>query len=115
MCRRQPPSRWSQMQSAPVAAEWPLRSEPRLKPHRGESEMSCASSANLFAFTCCPPRAGVDWSTVLTELDVEHRLVGAQREVSGNLGCHRLRTVARSATNHDSHRLSSQHELADIH
>src|ERR1700682_5867771 len=47
-------------------------------PHRSrrlrELQKSCASSANLFAFICGPPWAWIDWSAVLTELDIEHGL-----------------------------------------
>ena len=66
--------------------------------------MSCASSANLFAFACRPPWAGIDGSPVLAELDIEHRLVGARRQ-----GRRHLRAAA-----HDRDGLSGQHELAEI-
>ena len=87
-----------------VAAGSRAASVPRRPPRRGESEKSCASSANLFAFACRPPWAGIDGSPVLSKLDVEHRLAGTCREDSGDMG----------AVSHHRNGLSGQHELAEI-
>src|SRR4029079_19646012 len=60
---------------------------PRLWRHSGELQKSCASSANLFAFICGPPWAWIDWSAVLTELNIEHGLARIGRENRCHLGC----------------------------
>src|ERR1700682_685603 len=79
-------------------------------PHRSrrlrELQKSCASSANLFAFICGPPWAWIDWSAVLTELDIEHGLTRVGREDGCNLGRRRL---------HGRDRLSRKYKLADVH
>src|SRR5947209_7202194 len=77
---------------------------PRRWRHSGELQKSCASSANLFAFICGPPWAWIDWSAVLTELDIEHGLARVRREDRGNLG---LRS-------HGRDRLPRQYKLADV-
>src|ERR1700751_616848 len=71
----------------------------------GEREKSCASSANLFAFTCGPPWAWMDWSAVLTELDIEHGLARIGCEYGCNLG----------HGSHDRDRLPRKHKLSDIY
>src|ERR1700759_1407391 len=71
----------------------------------GEREKSCASSANLFAFTCGPPWAWIDWSAVLTELDIEHGLARIGCEYGCNLG----------HGSHDRDRLPRKHKLSDIY
>src|SRR3954452_598405 len=78
---------------------------PRRWRHSGESLKSCASSANLFAFTCGPPWAWIDWSAVLTELDVEHGLARGGRENGCDLGCFP----------HDRDRLPRKYELSDVY
>src|SRR5712692_7315112 len=78
---------------------------PRRWRHSGELQKSCASSANLFAFICGPPWAWIDWSAVLTELDIEHGLARISREN----GCH---------VGHRSHgrdRLPRKYKLADVY
>src|ERR1700753_797199 len=65
---------------------------------------SCASSANLFAFICGPPWAWIDWSAVLTELDIEHGLAPAGRENGRDLG----------GRPHDRNRLPRKYKLPDI-
>src|SRR5215470_837454 len=77
-------------------------------PHRlqrsEELQKSCASSANLFAFICGPPWAWIDWSAVLAELDIEHRLARVGREDGGDLRCRP----------HRGDRLPRQHKLSDV-
>src|SRR5215470_14285689 len=77
-------------------------------PHRlqrsEELQKSCASSANLFAFICGPPWAWIDWSAVLAELDIEHRLARVGREDGGDLRCRP----------HGCDRLPRQHKLSDV-
>src|SRR5436853_7044785 len=79
---------------------------PRRWRHSGELQKACASSANLFAFSCGPPWAWIDWSAVLTELDIEH---GLTRRIGGenrrNLGCF----------SHGGDRLSRKYKLADVY
>src|SRR5712691_4877599 len=77
---------------------------PRRWRHSGELQKSCASSANLFAFFCGPPWAWIDWSAVLTELDIEHGLARVRREDRGNLG---LRS-------HGRDRLPRKYKLTDV-
>src|SRR4029077_9382171 len=77
---------------------------PRQWRHSGELLKSCASSANLFAFICGPPWAWIDWSAVLTELDIEHGLARISLENGCDLG-HRP---------HDRDRLSRKYKLADV-
>src|SRR5260370_22002440 len=72
--------------------------------HSGELQKSCASSANLFAFICGPPWAWIDWSAVLTELDIEHGLARVRREDRGNLGL----------LSHGRDRLPRKYKLADV-
>src|ERR1700760_5043323 len=67
--------------------------------------MSCASSANLFAFICGPPWTWIDWSAVLAELDIEHGLARIARQDRCNLGCR----------SHGRDRLSRLHELSDVY
>src|SRR5215475_6377827 len=78
-------------------------------PHRWrrseELPKSCASSANLFAFICGPPWAWIDWSAVLTELDIEHRLARVGRENGCNLG----------RRSHGRDRFPCKHKLSDIY
>src|SRR3954453_390424 len=78
---------------------------PRRWRHSGELQKSCASSANLFAFICGPPWAWIDWSAVLTELDIEHGLARVCRENGCNLG--------RRA--HGRDRLPRKYKLADVY
>src|SRR5579863_2347820 len=66
--------------------------------------MSCASSANLFAFICGPPWAWINGSAVLTELDIEHGLARVSREYRSDLG---LRP-------HGRDRLPRKHKLTDV-
>src|ERR1700754_1971790 len=77
-------------------------------PHRlqrsEELLKSCASSANLFAFICGPPWTWIDWSAVLTELNVEHGLA----RVGGEDGCNLSRR------SHSRDRLSRKYKLADV-
>src|SRR6202049_3054235 len=77
-------------------------------PHRSrrlrELQKSCASSANLFAFICGPPWAWIDWSAVLTELDIEHGLARVGREDGCNLG----------RRPHGRDRLPRKYKLADV-
>src|ERR1700754_1535370 len=77
-------------------------------PHRlqrsEELLKSCASSANLFAFICGPPWAWIDWSAVLTELDIEHGLA----RVGGDNRCY----LGRGA--HGRDRLPRKNKLADV-
>src|SRR5258707_9185882 len=77
---------------------------PRRWRRSGELEKSCASSANLFAFICGPPWAWIDWSAVLTELDIEHGLA----RVSGEYGCNLGRRP------HGRDRLPRKYKLADV-
>src|SRR5437879_3350789 len=77
---------------------------PRRWRHSGELQKSCASSANLFAFICGPPWAWIDWSAVLTELDIEHRLARG----GGDYGCNLGRRP------HGCDRLPRNYKLADI-
>src|SRR6195952_3542958 len=77
---------------------------PRQWRRSGELPKSCASSANLFAFICGPPWAWIDWSAVLTELDIEHRLA----RVGGEYGCNLGRRP------HGCDRLPRKYKLADI-
>src|SRR6266550_9304088 len=77
---------------------------PRRWRHSGELQKSCASSANLFAFICGPPWAWIDWSAVLTELDIEHGLT----RVGGENRCH-LGPRA-----HGGDRLPRKYKLADV-
>src|ERR1700685_221788 len=69
-----------------------------------ELEKSCASSANLFAFICGPPWTWIDWSAVLTELDIEHGLTRAGRENGRDLG----------GRPHGRDRLPRKNKLADV-
>src|ERR1700738_3988816 len=77
-------------------------------PHRSrrlrELQKSCASSANLFAFICGPPWTWIDWSAVLTELDIEHGLT----RVGGENGCHL------GFRPHGGDRLPRKYKLADV-
>src|ERR1700754_1529799 len=77
-------------------------------PHRlqrsEELLKSCASSANLFAFICGPPWAWIDWSAVLTELDIEHGLARGSREDRGDL----------RGFPHGRDRLTRKYKLADV-
>src|SRR5712672_2209781 len=77
---------------------------PRRWRHSGELQKSCASSANLFAFICGPPWTWIDWSAVLTELDVEHGLTRVGGENGYDLGCR----------SHRRDRLPRKYKLADI-
>src|SRR6266478_9496030 len=77
---------------------------PRRWRHSGELQKSCASSANLFAFLCGPPWAWIDWSAVLTELNIEHGLARISRENGGDLG----------RCPHGRDRLSRKYKLADV-
>src|ERR1700674_4616146 len=77
---------------------------PRQWRHSGELQKSCASSANLFAFICGPPWAWIDWSAVLTELDIEHGLARISRENGCDLG----------HCPHDRDRLPRKYKLADV-
>src|SRR4029077_282106 len=77
---------------------------PRQWRHSGELQKSCASSANLFAFICGPPWTWIDWSAVLTELDIEHGLTRAGRDNGRDLGG---RPPGR-------HRLPRKYKLADV-
>src|SRR3981189_358153 len=70
----------------------------------GELQKSCASSANLFAFICGPPWTWIDWSAVLTELDIEHGLTRVGSEYGCNLG----------RRPHGCDRLPRKYKLADI-
>src|SRR5213078_405919 len=78
---------------------------PRRWRHSGELQKSCASSANLFAFICGPPWAWIDWSAVLTKLDIEHGL--ARR------GCENRRYLR--GFSHGRDRLPRKYKLADIY
>src|SRR6185437_8577059 len=69
-----------------------------------ESQKSCASSANLFAFVCGPPWAWIDWSAVFAELDIEHRLACVDRKNGRYPG----------SGPHGRDRFSSKHKLPDI-
>src|SRR5580765_3340430 len=80
-------------------------SVPRRWRHSGELQKSCASSANLFAFICGPPWAWIDWSAVLTELDIEHWLARVRRENGCNLG----------RRPHGRDRLPRKYKLADVY
>src|ERR1700681_598620 len=77
-------------------------------PHRSrrlrELQKSCASSANLFAFICGPPWAWINWSAVLTELDIEHGLTRIGDEDRGDLG----------GRPHGRDRLPRKYKLADV-
>src|SRR6266404_4270241 len=77
---------------------------PRRWRHSGELQKSCASSANLFAFICGPPWAWIDWSAVLTELDIEHGLARVGSEYRCNLG----------RRPHGRDRLPRKYKLADV-
>src|SRR6266851_5747449 len=77
---------------------------PRRWRHSGELQKSCASSANLFAFICGPPWTWIDWSAVLTELDIEHGLARNGCEDGCNLGCRP----------HGRDRLPRKYKLADV-
>src|SRR5690349_5699181 len=68
-------------------------------------QKSCASSANLFAFTCGPPWARIDWSAVLAEFDIEHGLARVRRKNGGNLG----------GRSHGRDRLSREYKLTDVY
>src|SRR6202790_5573294 len=70
----------------------------------GKLQKFCASSANLFAFICGPPWTWIDWSAVLTELDIEHGLTRVGREYGCNLGCRP----------HGCDRLPRKYKLADV-
>src|SRR5439155_6884347 len=78
---------------------------PRRWRHSGELQKSCASSANLFAFICGPPWTWIDWSAVLTELDIEHRLARGRRENGCNLG----------RRSHGRDRLPRKYKLANVY
>src|SRR6478735_7212511 len=80
-------------------------STPRRWRRSGERGKSCASSANLFAFICGPPWTWIDWSAVLTELDIEHGLARAGGENGCNLVCRP----------HGCDRLSRKYKLADVY
>src|SRR5712672_4006220 len=69
-----------------------------------EKQKSCASSANLFAFICGPPWAWIDWSAVLTELDIEHGPARGGRENRCDLG----------RRSHGRDRLPRKYKLADV-
>src|ERR1700719_5283154 len=77
---------------------------PRRWRHSGELQKSCASSANLFAFICGPPWAWINWSAVLTELDIEHGLTRIGGEDRGDLG----------GRPHGRDRLPRKYKLADV-
>src|SRR5258708_31327746 len=77
---------------------------PRRWRHSGELQKSCASSANLFAFICGPPWTWIDWSAVLTELDIEHGLTRVGGEYRRNLG----------RRPHGRDRLPRKYKLADV-
>src|ERR1700687_5848665 len=77
---------------------------PRQWRHSGELQKSCASSANLFAFICGPPWAWIDWSAVLTELNIEHGLARGGGENGCDLGCRP----------HGRDRLPRKYKLADV-
>src|SRR5438105_10510333 len=77
---------------------------PRRWRHSGELQKSCASSANLFAFICGPPWAWIDWSAVLTELNIEHGLARGGSEYGCDLGCRP----------HGRDRLPRKYKLADV-
>src|SRR5437899_9637605 len=77
---------------------------PRRSRRSGELQKSCASSANLFAFICGPPWAWIDWSAVLTELDIEHGLARISRENGGYLG----------PCPHGRDRLPRKYKMADV-
>src|SRR5271154_2764741 len=77
---------------------------PRRWRRSAELQKSCASSANLFAFICGPPWAWIDWSAVLTELDIEHGLARVGRENGCYPGCR----------SHRSDRLPRKYKLADV-
>src|SRR5579863_7518534 len=79
-------------------------SMPRRWRRSAEPEKSCASSANLFAFICGPPWTWIDWSAVLTELNIEYGLA----RVGGENGCHPGRRP------HGCDRLPPKYKLADI-
>src|SRR5882762_9186385 len=78
---------------------------PRQWRHSGELQKSCASSANLFAFICGPPWAWIDWSAVLTELNIENGLARGRRENGCDLGCRP----------HGRDRLPRKYKLADVY
>src|SRR5258707_7211972 len=77
---------------------------PRRWRRSGELLKSCASSANLFAFICGPPWTWIDWSAVLTELNIEHGLARSGRENGSDLGCRP----------HGRDRLPRKYKLADV-
>src|SRR6476659_633575 len=78
---------------------------PRRWRHSGELKKSCASSANLFAFICGPPWAWIDWSAVLTELNIEHGLARGGGENGCDLG----------GRPHGRDRLPRKYKLADVY
>src|SRR5438034_5443253 len=78
---------------------------PRQWRHSGELQKSCASSANLFAFICGPPWAWIDWSAVLTKLDIEHGLA--------RCGCENRRYLG--GFSHGRDRLPGKYKLADVY
>src|SRR5690242_15689747 len=100
-----PPWRSTRLRSWATGSQTGSGRPPPLR--RGEPGTSCASSANLFAFRWCPPRIWIDGRPVLTELDIEDRLLRAAR--AGQHGRSNLRS-----TPHDRYRLSGQHKLSDI-
>src|SRR5713101_8557513 len=77
---------------------------PRQWRHSEELKKSCASSANLFAFICGPPWTWINWSAVLTELDIEHGLT----RIGGENGCHL------GFCPHGGDRLPRKYKLADV-
>src|SRR6476469_514224 len=78
---------------------------PRRWRRLGGLKKSCASSANLFAFICGPPWAWIDWSAVLTELNIEHGLARGGGENGCDLGCRP----------HGRDRLPRKYKLADVY
>src|SRR4029077_20117379 len=78
---------------------------PRQWRHSGELQKSCASSADLFAFICGPPWAWIDWSAVLTELNIEHGLARGGRENGCDQRCR----------SHGLDRLPRKYKLADVY
>src|SRR3984893_7531303 len=77
---------------------------PRGWRHSGELQKFCASSANLFAFICGPPWAWIDWSAVLTKLDIKHGMARSGGENGCDLG----------SRPHGRDRLPRQYKLADV-
>src|SRR3954467_13671532 len=78
---------------------------PHRWPRSGELPKSYASSAYLFAFICGPPWTWIDWSAVLTELDIEHGLARSSCENGCNLG----------RRSHGRDRLPRKYKLADVY